>query len=36
MSFVYGDRLKSSLVCVVVPNEDAVIEWAKNNKREGV
>lgn len=36
MSFVYGDRYRSSLVCVVVPDPDAVLLWAKDNHREGV
>jgi len=30
-SFVYGDSLKSSLVAVIVPDEEVVIPWLKKN-----
>ena len=31
MCFVHGERLKSDLVCVVVPDEDALKNWTAQN-----
>lgn len=31
MAFVHGDRLKSSLVAIVVPDQPRILAWAKEN-----
>eukprot|EP00878_Enallax_costatus_P014704 GHUV01015380.1.p1 GENE.GHUV01015380.1~~GHUV01015380.1.p1 ORF type:complete len:524 (+),score=162.60 GHUV01015380.1:1230-2801(+) len=33
--WVYGDSFKSSLVAVVVPKKDAVLDWAKSAGKQG-
>lgn len=33
--FIYGDSLKNACVCVIVPEEDTVKRWARENDLEG-
>lgn len=33
--WVYGDSFKSHLVAVVVPKQDAVMDWAKLKGKQG-
>ena len=34
-AYLYGDSLKSCVVAIIVPDEDAVIAWAKENNISG-
>ncbi|CAG8467059.1 7195_t:CDS:2 [Funneliformis caledonium] len=35
-AFVYGDSLQASLICVIVPDEEVLMHWAKQNGFEGL
>ena len=30
-TYVYGDSLKAALVAIVVPDEEVVLKWARDN-----
>ena len=32
-TYVYGDSLKAALVAIVVPDEEVVLKWAKDNRK---
>ena len=34
-AYLYGDSLKSSAVAIIVPDEEAVSAWAKENNVSG-
>ncbi len=34
-AFLYGDSLKSCCVAIVVPDEEVLMEWAKENGHTG-
>ena len=33
--YLYGDSLKASVVAIIVPDEEVVMKWAKDNGKEG-
>ena len=35
MVYLYGDSLKDAVVAIVVPDEEVVMKWAKDNGKEG-
>ena len=33
--YVYGDSLKHAVVAIVIPDEEVLMKWAKENGKEG-